>query len=69
MSQPSILKPELLVLLLRHGSPEGHPRIALGCFTLKALLLYPQYAIVMRLQGRDRNVVILIQETADLLGL
>ncbi len=45
----------LLFLLLKHGaesSPEGHPRIALGYFTLKALLLYPPHAIVMRLHGR-----------------
>ncbi len=62
----------LLLLLLRHGtesSPKGHPRIALGYFTLKALLLYPPHAIVMRLHGRDSYVVILIPGTADLLGL
>ncbi len=58
----------LLLLLLRHGaysSPEAHPRIALGYFTLKALLLYPPHAIVMRLHGRDSYVVIVILETAD----
>ncbi len=49
--------------------PEGHPRIALDYFTLKALLLYPPHAIVMRLHGCDSYVVILIPETADLLGL
>ncbi len=36
---------------------EGHPRIALSYFTLKALLLYPPHAIVMRLHGRDSYVV------------
>ncbi len=62
----------MLLLLLRHGalsSPEVHPRIVLGCFTLKTLLLYPPHAIVMRLHGRDSYVVILIPETMDLLGL
>ncbi len=62
----------LLLLLLRHGaesSPEGRPRIAIGYFILKALLLHPPHAIVMRLHGRDSYVVILISETADLLGL
>ncbi len=61
----------LLLLLLRHGtlsSPEVHPRIVLGCFTVKTLLLYLQHAIVMRLHGRESYVVILIPETADLLG-
>ncbi len=48
--------------------PKDHPIIALGYFTLKALLLYPPHAIVMRLHGRDSYVVILIRETADLLG-
>ncbi len=48
---------------------EGHPSIALDYFTLKALLLYPPHAIVMRLHGRDSYVVIPIPETADLLGL
>ncbi len=43
-----------------------HPRIALGYFALKTLLLYPPHAMVKRLHGRD---VILIPETADLLGL
>ncbi len=38
----------------------GHPRIAPGYFTLKALLLYPPHAIVMRLHGRDSYVVSLI---------
>ncbi len=49
-------------------APRDHPRIALGYFTLKALLLYPPHAIVMRLHGRDSYVVILTPETADLLG-
>ncbi len=31
--------------------------------------LYPPHAIVMRLHGRDSYVVILIPETANLLGL
>ncbi len=45
----------------------AHPRIALGYFTLKALLLYPSPAIVMR---RDVSyVVIIIPETIDLLSL
>ncbi len=43
--------------------------MALGYFTLEALLLYPSYAIVMRVHGSDSYVVILIPETADLLGL
>ncbi len=47
----------------------SHPRIALGYFTLKALLLYPPHAILMRLHERDSYVAILILETADLLGL
>ncbi len=42
---------------------------ALGYFTLKALLLYPPHAIIMRLHVRDSYVVILIPETADILGL
>ncbi len=45
-------------------------RTALDDFTLKALLLYPPYAIVVRLHGRDASyVAIFILETADLLGL
>ncbi len=47
-------------------APEGHPRIALGYFILKALLFNPPYAIIMQLHER---VVTLIPETADLLGL
>ncbi len=57
------------VLLLWHGSPEGHPRLAPGYFTLKASLLYPLHAIVIRLHRRNSYVVILIAETANLLGL
>ncbi len=50
--------------------PEGRPRIALGFFTLKALLLYPPSTIVMALQRRvDRYGVILMSGTVDLLGL
>ncbi len=45
---------------------EGHPKIALGYFALKVLFLYPPHAIVMRCGS---YVVILIPETADLLGL
>ncbi len=45
---------------------ESHPRIALSYFTLKALLLYPPHKIVM---SNNSYVVILISETADLLGL
>ncbi len=48
---------------------EGHPKIALGYFALKVLLLYPPHAIVLRLHGCGSYVVILIPETADLLGL
>ncbi len=62
----------MLLLLLRHGaysSLEDHPRIALGYFTLQALLLHPPHAIVMGLHGRDSYVVILVPETVDLLGL
>ncbi len=43
--------------------------MALGYFTVKALLFYPPHATAMRLHGRDSYVVILIPETADLLGL
>ncbi len=32
-------------------------------------MLYPSYAIVMRLLGRDSYAVIIIPETADLPGL
>ncbi len=47
-----------------------HPRIALGYFTLEALLLYPSPAIVMRLHRRNISyAVIRMPETADLLGL
>ncbi len=49
--------------------PEGHPRIALGYYTLKTLLIFPQHDIVKRLYGRYSYVVILIPETADLLDL
>ncbi len=49
---------------------EGHPRIAHGVFTLKALLIYPPHAVVMRLHGCDVGyVVILILKAVDLLGL
>ncbi len=41
----------------------------LGYLTLKALLLYPPHAIVLRLHGHESYAVILIPETADLLGL
>ncbi len=51
------------------SSPEGHPRIVPFYITLKALLLCPPHAIVMRSHGRDGYVVILIPETVDLLGL
>ncbi len=45
-------------------------RTALGYFTLKALLLYPTYAIIVKLHGRDVSyVAIFLPETADLLGL
>ncbi len=30
-------------------APGAHPRIALGYFSLKALLLYPPHVVVMRL--------------------
>ncbi len=60
-------------LLLRYGaksSPKGSPRIVLGYFISKELLLYPPHAVVIRLQGRiGRHVVILMPETADLLRL
>ncbi len=45
------------------------PRIDLDYFTLKALLLFPPHAILMRLHGRDSCIVILEPEAADLLGL
>ncbi len=50
-------------------TPKAHPRLAHGHLTLKALLLYYPPAIVLRLHGHDSYVVILIPETADLLGL
>ncbi len=43
--------------------------IVLGYLTLKAPLLYPPQAIVMRLHGHDSYVVILIPKTRYLLGL
>ncbi len=61
-----------MMMSLRQGtksSPEGHPKIALGYFTFKVLLLYPWHVIVMRLHGCDVSYVfILIPETVDLLG-
>ncbi len=63
------LQPGAPVVVAVVVAAEGHPRIALGFFTLKALLLFPPHAIVMRLHVRDSYVVILIPETADLLGL
>ncbi len=47
-----------------------HPKVTLeqrcfGYFVLKALLLYPPHAIVVRFYGRDSYVVIPIPETAD----
>ncbi len=74
MKNPIKCKPPIAqsLLLLWHGtqgSPESHPRTELGYFTLKALLLYALHAIVMGLHGRDIYVVILIPESADLLGL
>ncbi len=59
---------QVWVLLLRHGasrSPEGHPRIAPGYFTLKALLLYPPHIILTRFNGRDSYVIFLIPKTVD----
>ncbi len=55
--------------------PRAHSKVTLeqpyfGYFTLKALWAYSLHAIEMRLHGRDAsNVIILILETADLLGL
>ncbi len=60
------------LFLLRRGaykSPEGHPRMALGYFLLKALLIYPPPAKVVRLHGRDNYVVILILEMVHILNL
>ncbi len=37
-----------------------HPRIALGYFTLEALLLYPPRAIVMRLHRRDVSYAVIL---------
>ncbi len=50
-------------------APRVYPRIALGYFTLQALLLYPQHAIVMMLHMRGSYVVILIPEMTYLQGL
>ncbi len=61
---------QLLLRYVAKSSPKGNPRIALGYFILKALLLYPPNAVAMRLHRHDgSHVVILIPETADLLGL
>ncbi len=54
------------MLLLLRNSLWG---IMLGYLTLKSLLLYPPHAIVLRLRGRDSYAVVLIPETADLVGL
>ncbi len=63
----------MVLLILRHGvwsAPYGHPRIALDYLTLKALLIYPPHAIVMRMYGLDVCYVdILLPEAAVLLGL
>ncbi len=59
-------------LLSRRGaykSPERHLRMALGYFILKAFLLYPPPAMVVRLHGRDNYVDFLIPEMVDLLDL
>ncbi len=57
----------------RHGarsSPEGHSRKVLGYFNLNTTLLHPPHAILIRLNKRYGNyIVILIPETADLLGM
>ncbi len=45
----------------------AHPKVTLE--HRLALLFYPPHAILMRLHGRGSYVVILIPETADLLGL
>ncbi len=59
----------LLFLEDAKSSPPSHPRKAHGYVNIKALLLHPPHAIVMRLHGRDSYVVILIPETVDLLVL
>ncbi len=43
----------------------SNPRIGLGYFTLKAVLLYPPHTPVKRLHGHDSYIVILIPETVD----
>ncbi len=62
----------LFIFLLRHctlTSPEGHPRIESRSFTLKALLLYPPHAKVIRSQERGVSyIAIIIPVKADLLG-
>ncbi len=59
-----------MVSVVAYSSPEGHPRVVHGYFTLKALLLYPWHTIEMRLHGRDgSHVVSVIREKVDLLGM
>ncbi len=62
--EAAILTPDAVVVVAEAWRLEFIPRIALGYFTLKAFLLYPPHAILMRLSGRDSYVVILIPETA-----
>ncbi len=54
-------------------APRAHlnfnPRIALDYFALKAILLFPPHATVMRLHGCDSYVVILMTVTVELLTL
>ncbi len=50
-------------------APRARPKGTLEQCLATWLLLYPPHAIVMRLQGLDSYVVILIPASADLLGL
>ncbi len=56
-----------------HGarsSPEVQSRKVLGYFNLNATLLYPPHAIMIRLNKRYGNyIVMLIPETVDLLSM
>ncbi len=47
--------------------PKFHPRKVLGYFTLKAN--DQPHTRMMRLHGRDSNVVVLVVKTVDLMGM
>ncbi len=56
--------------MVAFSSPEGHPRVVHGYFTLKALLHHPWHTIVMWVHGRDGSrIVSVIPHTVDLLDM